>query len=191
MTGCRSGWRSSWLLITPFYERARRFLIEDVSLMRDDDFERLYAAEAQGLFGFLAYRTGDRSLAEDLLADTFERALRSRRRFDRRRGSAKTWLYAIALNLLRDHARRAAAEGRALERAGPPLTRSPEFGDAVEHRDVVQRALGTLSPEEREAIALRFGADLTLPEMAKLLDLPLTTVEGRVYRALRKLRERL
>ena len=87
--------------------------------MRDEDFERLYAAEAQGLFGFLAYRTGDRALAEDLLADTFERALRSRKRYDRRRGSAKTWLYAIALNLLRDHARRAAAEGRALERVGP------------------------------------------------------------------------
>ena len=45
--------------------------------MRDDEFERLYEAEAQGLFGFLAYRTGDRALAEDLLADTFERALRS------------------------------------------------------------------------------------------------------------------
>src|ERR1700754_2239692 len=86
--------------------------------MRDDEFERLYAAEAQGLFAFLAYRTGDRALAEDLLADAFERALRSRGRFDRRRGSEKTWLYAIALNLLRDHARRAAAEGRAYERVG-------------------------------------------------------------------------
>ena len=86
--------------------------------MRDDDFERLYAAEAAGLFAFLAYRTGDRALAEDLLADAFERALRARRRFDRRRGSQKTWLYAIALNLLRDHARRQAAEARALERSG-------------------------------------------------------------------------
>ena len=158
--------------------------------MRDDDFEELYAAEAQGLFGFLAYRTGDRALAEDLLADTFERALRSRARYDRRKGSKKTWLYAIALNLLRDQARRAAAEGRALERAGPPLTATPEFGDAVEHRDAVQRAMASLAEEEREAIALRFGADLTLPEMARVLHLPLTTVEGRVYRALRKLRER-
>jgi RNA polymerase sigma factor (sigma-70 family) len=159
--------------------------------MRDDDFERLYAAEAQGLFGFLAYRTGDRALAEDLLADTFERALRSRRRFDRRRGSAKTWLYTIALNLLRDHARRAAAEGRALERVGPRPAAAAEPGDAVEHRDVVQRGLATLSAEEREAIALRFGADLTVPEMAKLLDEKLTTMEGRVYRALRKLRAEL
>jgi RNA polymerase sigma-70 factor (ECF subfamily) len=159
--------------------------------MRDDEFERLYEAEAQALFGFLAYRTGDRALAEDLLADTFERALRARRGFDRRRGSSKTWLYAIALNLLRDQARRAAAEGRALERVGPAPAGGAEVGDAVEHRDVVQRALTALSPEEREAIALRFGAELTVPEIAEALREPLTTVEGRVYRALRKLRGEL
>jgi RNA polymerase sigma-70 factor (ECF subfamily) len=160
--------------------------------MRSDEFERLYAAEAAGLFSFLAYRTGDRALAEDLLADAFERALRARRRFDRRRASEKTWLYAIALNCLRDHARRAAAEGRALERAGHPGEASPDPRlAAVEARDEVQRALATLSAEEREAIALRFGAELTVPEMAELLGEPLTTVEGRVYRALRKLRAEL
>jgi RNA polymerase sigma factor (sigma-70 family) len=157
--------------------------------MRDDEFERLYAAEAQGLFAFLAYRTGDRALAEDLLADAFERALRSRGRFDRRRGSEKTWLYAIALNLLRDHVRRAAAEGRALGRVDEPVAQDALEG--VERREALERALATLSAEEREAVALRFGADLSVPEMARVLGEPLTTVEGRVYRALRKLRERL
>src|SRR5918998_2384487 len=126
--------------------------------MREDEFERLYAAEAKGLFAFLAYRTGDRALAEDL----------------------------------RDHARRAAAEGRALERVevageAEPDARVETLGD----REELQRALATLAPEEREAIALRFGAGLTVPEMAKLLGEPLTTVEGRVYRALRKLRAEL
>ena len=158
--------------------------------MRDHEFERLYAAEAAGLFSFLAYRTGDRALAEDLLADAFERALRARRRFDLRRGSQKTWLYAIALNVLRDHARRAGAEARALERAGVPAA-APDPLAAVEHRDELGRALAALSAEEREAIALRFGADLTVPEMAKVLGERLTTVEGRVYRALRKLRSEL
>jgi RNA polymerase sigma factor (sigma-70 family) len=158
--------------------------------MQDSDFERLYAAEAQGLFAFLAYRTGDRALAEDLLADAFERALRSRVKYDRRRGSEKTWLYAIALNLLRDHARRAAAEGRAYERvrAGPD---SFDVFAGVEARDEIGRALQVLSGEEREAISLRFGAELTVPEIAVVLDEPLTTIEGRVYRALRKLREAL
>jgi RNA polymerase sigma factor (sigma-70 family) len=155
--------------------------------LKDDEFERLYSDEAQGLFAFLTYRTGDRVLAEDLLADAFERALRGR--FNPRKGSAKTWLYSIALNLLRDHLRRAAAEGRAYQRVDTSPAGDP-FAD-FDARDELLRALATLSPEEREAIALRFGAALTVPEMAAILGQPLTTVEGRVYRALRKLREAL
>lgn len=159
--------------------------------MRDDDFERLYEAHAQALFGFLAYRTGDRALAEDLLADTFERAYRGRRGFDRRKASEKTWLYTIALNRLRDHVRRQGAETRAYERTGPGGEALPDPFADVEHRDQLQRALATLSAEEREAIALRFGSELTVPEMAKLLGQELTTMEGRLYRALRKLRQQL
>jgi RNA polymerase sigma-70 factor (ECF subfamily) len=160
--------------------------------MHDDRFERLYAEHAQALYGFLNYRTGDRVLAEDLLADTFERALRARRRFDPRKASEKTWLYAIALNCLRDHARRRNTEGRALERiaSGPGPESTGEL-EGVADRDLIGRSLAALSEEEREAIALRFGADLTVPEIAKLTGERLTTVEGRVYRALRKLREEL
>jgi RNA polymerase sigma factor (sigma-70 family) len=160
--------------------------------MRDDRFEQLYTEHAQALFGFLNYRTGDRVLAEDLLADTFERALRARRRFDSRKASEKTWLYAIALNCLRDHARRRATEGRALQRmtSGPGPGSTGEM-EEVSDRDLINRNLAVLSEEEREAIALRFGADLTVPEIAKLTGERLTTVEGRVYRALRKLREEM
>jgi RNA polymerase sigma-70 factor (ECF subfamily) len=159
--------------------------------MKQAEFERLYAEHAQGLFGFLAYRTGDRALAEDLLADTFERALRARRRFDPRRASAKTWIYSIALNLLRDHARRLAAERRALSGAEPPESAPRDSLELIAERDELSRALALLAAEEREAIALRYGADMTVPEMAKLTGEPLTTVEGRVYRALRKLRAHL
>jgi RNA polymerase sigma-70 factor (ECF subfamily) len=161
--------------------------------MRDDEFERLYADHAQGLFGFLVYRTGDRALAEDLLADTFERALRARRRFDPRRASEKTWLYAIALNRLRDHARRKGAERRALVESGAAAGRTdPEpRAESTDYHDELVQALEVLSVEEREAIALRYGADLTLPEIAKLKKERLTTVEGRLYRGLRKLRDEL
>jgi RNA polymerase sigma factor (sigma-70 family) len=156
-------------------------------------FERLYAEHADGLLAFLVYRTGDRALAEDLVADTFERVLRARRRFDPRKASEKTWIYSIALNLLRDHARRRKVEDRALERtavvAGDEPDRPPL--DTIADRDMLSRALEALSDEEREAIALRYGAELTVPEIAKLTKEPLTTVEGRVYRALRKLRDEL
>jgi RNA polymerase sigma-70 factor (ECF subfamily) len=158
--------------------------------LSSEDFERLYEENAEPLLSFLTLRTGDRALAEDLLADTFERALRKRGIFDRRRGSGKNWLYSIALNLLRDHLRRTRVEGSAterlrFERGTEAFSRELE---RVEDRDAVGRALGTLSAEEREAVALRFGADLSMPEIAQLIGVPLTTVEGRIYRALGKLR---
>jgi RNA polymerase sigma-70 factor (ECF subfamily) len=160
--------------------------------MRDHDFEQLYAEHAQALFGFLAYRTGDRALAEDVLGEAFERALRGRKGYDASKASAKTWLYTIALNCLRDRWRRAEAEGRAVERfaAGADGPGDNEL-ERVEDREALARAMSGLSDEEREAIALRYGGELTAPEIAKLLGEKLTTVEGRVYRALRKLRDQL
>ena len=158
----------------------------------DEAFERLYAEHAQALYAFLSYRTGDRVLAEDLLADTFERALRARWRFDRRKASEKTWLYSIALNLLRDQYRRASTEAKALQRVAATVSAGSSGGiEHISDRDLVARGMEALSEEEREAIALRFGAELTVPEIARLSGQKLTTVEGRVYRALRKLREAL
>jgi RNA polymerase sigma-70 factor, ECF subfamily len=159
--------------------------------VRDDDFERLYAAHAESLLGFLVYRTGDRALAEDLVADTFERVLRTRFRFDPRKSSEKTWLYTIAMNLVRDRARREASEARALERAVEPVGGGTAGLDMVDERDELRRALEALSPEEREAVSLRFGADLTLPEIAKVTGESRSTVHGRVYRALEKMRGKL
>jgi RNA polymerase sigma-70 factor (ECF subfamily) len=159
--------------------------------MRRGQFERLYGEHAQRLYGFLVYRTGDRALAEDLLADTFEAAFRARSRYDPRRASERTWLYAIALNLLRDHARRRGAESRAYERVSaevPGGGEDPALG-GVEDRDLLARGLAGLSDEEREAVALRYGADLTLEDVAATLGVPRTTVEGRVYRGLEKLRD--
>jgi RNA polymerase sigma factor (sigma-70 family) len=161
--------------------------------MRTDTFERLFEEHAERLFSFLAYHTGNRALAEDLLSETFERVLRSRQRFDPRKGSERRWLYTIALNLLRDHARRRTHEERALQHVGAGT--SQEESDpgltAVEHRDELQRALTLLSDDEREALALRFGADLKLRDVASVLGEGESAVEGRIYRALGKLREEL
>jgi RNA polymerase sigma-70 factor (ECF subfamily) len=161
--------------------------------MNDDAFERLFSEHAPSLLAFLVYRTNDVSLAEDLVASTFERALKARDRFNRRRGSEKTWLYTIALNLLRDQARHADAEQRAYAKSGEPGSHetSGEWIEQVGERAALAQALSLLSDEEREVIALRFGGDLTVPEVAKALGLRHSTVEGRLYSGLRKLRERL
>jgi RNA polymerase sigma-70 factor (ECF subfamily) len=162
-----------------------------MQFVNDRDVEALYEAHAAGIFAFLAFRSGDRALAEDLLADTFERVLRARRRPSRKPAKDKAWLYTIALNALRDHARRAQVERRALASVATGAQDPPDRIEALAARDALLRAVATLSAEEQEAIALRFGADLTVPEIAAVLGQPLPRTEGRVYRALRKLRQEL
>lgn len=156
------------------------------------DFERLFDREAGPLLGFLTLRTGNRALAEDVLADAFERVLRKQDSFNPRRGTQKSWLYSIALNLLRDQMRRGKAEQRAVERVEATSTQatSDQFRE-VDDRDLLERAMSELSLDERDALALRFGAELTMPEIAELIGEPLSTVEGRIYRALRKLRDQI
>src|ERR1043166_7044156 len=77
---------------------------------------------------YLVYFTRDRSLAEDLTAETFERALRQWRRFDPRRGSARTWLCQLARSTALDHFR---AEDRRRRREGRYAVGVPESQDAV------------------------------------------------------------
>ncbi|HYF24400.1 MAG TPA: sigma-70 family RNA polymerase sigma factor [Baekduia sp.] len=156
--------------------------------MRDRDLERLFAEHAAPLHGYLAYRTGDATLADDLLGDVFERLVRAKRRFDPRKGSEKAWIYAIALNCLRDHARRTQAEDRAVQRvaAGTGLE-IPPAEQQVEDADLVARALRVLSPPEQEVVALRYGADLRLADIARVIGEPEATARGRLYRALHKL----
>ena len=152
------------------------------------DFESFYVEHREKLFGFLVYRTGDRALAEDLVADVFERAWRARARFDLRRGSATAWLYTIAVNRLRDHHRRAQVERSSLERVvsgAPTALEAPQ--EAVADRERVMRALAGLNERDREIVALRFGADLTAPQIARVTEQPLTTVQGRLFRALGRL----
>ncbi|PZS34284.1 MAG: RNA polymerase subunit sigma-24, partial [Pseudonocardiales bacterium] len=109
-----------------------------------------------------------------------------------RRGSEKGWLYTIALNRLSDLDRRNAAERRAVEQvgAGGELQGANPL-DVIERRTTLGAALDGLSVQEREAVALRFGGDLALKEMAQVTGEAVTTVEGRLYRALRKLRSAL
>jgi RNA polymerase sigma-70 factor (ECF subfamily) len=160
------------------------------ALVRDADFERLVRRHGQDLYAFLLYRTGDHWLAEELLQDALERAYRARTRFDPRRSSEKTWLISIALNRWKDVLRKHANESVALEKLSRDSP-SPEGMERVEDRRALLSAMDGLAPEEREVLALVYGADLTAKQVAALLDLPLTTVQGRVYRGMRRLRDTL
>ena len=156
----------------------------------ESSFARVYDEHVWRVYGFFAYRLGRRDTAEDLTQATFERALRAWSRFDPRRASESTWLLTIARNLLIDHYRRDRSsltepidEELAPVVPGPEahLTTSPEL----------LSALTRLTERDREVLALRFGGDMSGPEIAKLLNLSLVNVQQILSRSLRKLRRLL
>jgi RNA polymerase sigma factor (sigma-70 family) len=140
---------------------------------------------------YLVYLTRDRGLAEDLTAETFEKALRLWRRFDPRRGSARTWLCQLARTTALDHFR---AEERRRRREGTYALGEPvhvEDGLFGGLSPELERALGALSAGEREVIALRVLLDLDGETAARVLGISATACTTRLSRALKKLEERM
>jgi RNA polymerase sigma-70 factor (ECF subfamily) len=152
---------------------------------RHSDFERVYDEHVWRVYGFIAHRLRNRDVAEDLTQVTFERALRAWSRFDPRRASEITWLLAIARNALIDHHRRHRSALLEIDDRVAPMVPGPEerLTGSLELFD----ALAKLSERDREVLALRFGGDLTGPEIATLLDLSLPNVQQILSRSLRKL----
>ena len=162
----------------------------DASRSRSREFAEVYAQNVRQVYGFVGYRVATREEAEDLTQQTFERALRAWARFDPARASALTWLLSIARNLLIDHYRAAPPSPAHLDDAEHPVEQAvseKELGISPE----LERALAMLSDRDRELIALRFGGDLTGPEIAKLTGLSLANVQQILSRALRRLRSLL
>lgn len=154
------------------------------------DFARVYSEHVWHIYGFLAYRVGNRELAEDLTQATFERALRAWSRFDRRRASERTWLLAIARNLQIDQIRRDRhRHTEELDDVRGPTVPGPE--ERFDAAGALNEALGKLNERDREVLALRYGADLTGPEISDLLGLSLANVQQILSRSLRKLRDLL
>jgi RNA polymerase sigma-70 factor (ECF subfamily) len=149
----------------------------------------------------LAYRTiGREEDARDVCQETFLRAFRALPGF---RGQAKfsSWLYRIALNLCRDWIRR---ERRArlvqppedvdlmeLAVAAEPSESIEELVSRNDEARVVERAMATLSEEQRTAIVLKEYHGLTFQEIADVVGCPLSTVKTRLYQGLTVLRREL
>ncbi len=141
------------------------------------------------VYGFVAYRVANRTEAQDLTQQTFEQALRAWPRFDPSRGSVSTWLMAIARNLVIDHHRSGRLRRHQsvddLGTAEPSAEEEYDFGIDPE----LHRALATLSPRDREVVELRYGGDLSGPEIAETTGLSLANVQQILSRSLRRLRE--
>jgi RNA polymerase sigma-70 factor, ECF subfamily len=141
------------------------------------------------VYGYLVYLTRDRSLAEDLTADTFEKALKLWRRFDPARASARTWLCQIARTTALDWFRAEERRRRREERVADPDRFESAMAEGLSPE--LEAALRELSAGEREVIALRVLLDLDGEEAARVLGISPTAVSTRLSRALKKLEEKV
>ncbi|MEV6107452.1 sigma-70 family RNA polymerase sigma factor [Streptomyces sp. NPDC051940] len=163
------------------------------SLEHPEVFARLYDRHAAVIHRYAARRLGAEA-ADDVTAETFLIAFRTRSRFDAARGTARPWLFGIAGNLIGKQRRSEVRALRALARTGrDPVAES--WSDRADERlsaQAVQKelagALARLSAGDREVLLLIAWAELSYQETAEALGIPVGTVRSRLNRARRKTR---
>jgi RNA polymerase sigma-70 factor (ECF subfamily) len=154
-----------------------------------DAFGALFDACAKSVYNHAFRLTGDWSAAEDVMAQTFLEAWRSRARIAAEGGSLRPWLLGIATNLARGHRRASKRQAAALLRLGAP-PEVPDFSDDVTGRlddanriAALHRSLSRLRPDEFEVLTLCVWSDLSYAEAAEALGIPVGTVRSRLSRA--------
>lgn len=160
-----------------------------------DSAALLFDAYHPRLYRYALARVGSAPVAEDIASETFARVLRDLHRFRWRGAGFDAWLFRIAHNLVMDHFR---ASGRETLNDDPDADTeeielyTPETA-ALESElsREMQAMLSTLSPDQREVIALRFAAGLDTHETAAALGKKVNAVRQLQFRALQALRQKV
>ena len=174
---------------------------EDVmQLVRRGDaraFELIYERHSAAAFS-LAYRMmGTRAGAEDVTQDAFLSLWRSGARYDRARGSVRTWVLGIVHHRAIDALRRATVHDRrrasdeGLEERFEARERTDVEAARREEAGTVRGALSTLPADQSQVIELAYFGGFTHTEIADMLDAPVGTVKGRMRLGLKKMRTQL
>ncbi len=161
-------------------------------------FEVLYDRHGGAAFS-LAYRiVGDRNLAEDTSQEAFLSIWRSKARFDRARGSVRSWVLSVVRNRAIDALRRGGANAPKLDHddeALLDLREAPEHTENEALRRETSRelrgALESLPEEQSKVIELAYFGGFSHSEIAEMVGQPLGTVKGRMRLGLEKIRAEL
>jgi RNA polymerase sigma factor (sigma-70 family) len=156
-------------------------------------FEAWYKQDMPRLFNYISYRVRNEAVAEDLTSAVCEKAIDSLHHYDPSQSRMDAWIFGIARNELMNYYRSASRTPQSVS-----LDTLPELqaeGSSVEeiaaHTALMQRAiqlLDRLDMREQEIIALRYGADLTSGEIARLMALEPGHIRVMLHRAMEKLR---
>ncbi|TDV57847.1 RNA polymerase sigma factor [Actinophytocola oryzae] len=165
------------------------------SLAAPERFAALFDRYAPVVHGYLSRRVG--TLADDLVSETFLLAFRGRTGYVPGRAPVRAWLYGIATNLVRRHARDEERRYRAFGRAAGHVESTTELGevagrvDAQALRGGLADALAALPREDLDVLLLWTYPQLSYAEIAAALGIPVGTVRSRLHRARGRVRDHL
>ena len=169
-------------------------LISRVEVNDAEAFAVLYDRHSRPAYS-LAYRMmGERQSADDLMQDAFLKVWRGAGSYRSERGSVRTWILSIVHNRGIDQLRSLASRRRTqqkIEASAPRSQPSEAFAQSWRNsqREQVREALKTLPPEQLKVLELAYFSGYTHVEIARLLDLPLGTVKGRMRLGLKKMKD--
>ncbi len=154
-----------------------------------DPMVALYQRYGARLYGLGLRLLGDRGLAEEMVQETFVRLWRGAGRFDPDKGSVRTYTYTMARRVAIDLQRRPASRAIVSE---PESLETGDVSDGEFEQLIlgldVRDALRSLSSKHRDILELHFDGDLTQPQVAQRLGIPLGTVKTRTYYGLKALK---
>lgn len=158
-------------------------------------FAQFYEEWFPKVYNYARHRTGSATRADEIVSETFSRALKSWPSFDPSKGDRRTWLFSIAFRSVADHYRSESRRGwfgldflLGLE----PREQGPEKQlEQAAESDRIVSALGGLSEEHREIVSLKFFGGLTNRAIAQLMSLSESNVAVIVFRSVRLLRKNL
>ena len=162
-------------------------------------FEVIYDRHSRAAFS-LAYRiAGDRNVAEDITQEAFLSMWRSHVRFDRERGSVRTWVLGIvhhrAIDAMRRNSvhdrRRSSAEGIEERHEAPERERTEVEAARRDEAREVHEVMQTLPGEQLQVVRLAYFGGFTHTQIAQMLQMPVGTVKGRMRLGLEKMRRAL
>ncbi len=157
------------------------------------DFDALYTAYVDKIYGYLSRRIFSREVAEDLTSITFMKALEGIRSFDPSRGNFQAWLYRIARNSLIDHYRDPARHVEDIENVWD--LPGDEFASQSAERKIdaahLYAALKTLKRDQREIVLLRVWEGLSYKEISAITGKSESNCKVLFCRAVKDLRGKL
>lgn len=154
-------------------------------------FDDLYRSSRDDVFAYVCGLLRDRSAAEDVTATAFERAYRRAGSFNPARGTRRAWLFGIARNAALDELRRRKRTAALLEEPAAGEPSPEESADVALRRAALRQAMKRLTARERELVALRFFAGLTVAEIADVISVGERAAAMRLHRTIEKLRREM